>query len=101
MFDNASSFRTENLRFLYLVSDQFTQCEQKAFVALGIIVSKKRAKKAVFRNQFKRRMRALFQLYAPFLPAGCKVVVIACTPVANVSFSRLRAEVEQFVSYFR
>jgi ribonuclease P protein component len=40
-------------------------------LALGVVVPKRHARRAVTRNLIRRLARAVFALHAPRLPAGC------------------------------
>lgn len=56
---------------------------------IGIIVSKKVAKKAVIRNRIKRRIREIYRLNREALPEGW-IVVIARRATAEANFSSLK-----------
>lgn len=45
-------------------------------VRVGVIVSKKSAKKATARNRLKRRIRETLPLFIPLFPKGTDIVVI-------------------------
>jgi ribonuclease P protein component len=52
---------------------------------IGIIVSKKVAKKAVIRNKVRRRIREIYRLNREDMPQG-EMVVIARRPTAEANF---------------
>ncbi len=57
---------------------------------IGIVVSRKVARKAVRRNKIKRRLREILRLWLPYLAPGWDLVVVARPPAQEASFHELR-----------
>ena len=59
-------------------------------VRIGLIVSRKVARKAVHRNQIKRRLREILRTWMPYLRPGWDLIVVARPPAREASFHELK-----------
>ncbi len=59
-------------------------------VRIGLIVSRKVARKAVQRNKVKRRLREILRSWIPHLHPGWDIIVVARPPAREATFHELR-----------
>ncbi len=59
-------------------------------VRIGLIVSRKVARKAVHRNKVKRRLREILRTWIPYLRPGWDLVVVARPPAREATFHELK-----------
>lgn len=60
----------------------------------GFVVSKRVSKRAVVRNQVKRRLREIFRKHREELPKGMHLIIRALPSAAFASFNELAHDVE-------
>lgn len=87
LFKNASKMSQKSLVVLY-------KPNQVKHARLGVIIGKRVAKKAVFRNQFKRVMRESFRHYKERLSAF-DIVIIARAHNDTFDKQKLREGIDQ------
>jgi ribonuclease P protein component len=65
---------------------------------LGVIIGKSKMAKAVDRNLYKRRVRAVFQEIISLLPKNCDIVIIGKAGANKQSYTVLKQEIQKFLN---